>query len=276
MYNTFIDIFVFLYDKHFPKVVKTIKFKDISSPWLSKGLKKSSKRKQRLYIKYLKKKCDKTKSEYKTYASLFEKIKKTAKANYYNKLLEKCQTDSRKTWQLLNEIIGKPKINKPCFPKTIKINHKTIDDENVIANEFNNFFVNIESKLASQVPSANKSFDKYLDRNKNELNNEKLTMLEFNNAFKILKRNKATGIDDINSNIIINCQNELKVPLFKIFKHSLEEGIFPEKLKTAKVKPIFKSGDTSEIGNYRPISILSTFSKILERIMHNRVYTLFK
>ncbi|XP_065643028.1 uncharacterized protein LOC136074619 [Hydra vulgaris] len=55
-----------------------------------------------------------------------------------------------------------------------------------------------------------------------------------------------------------------------------KEGIFPEKLKTAKVKPIFKSGDTSEIGNYRPISILSTFSKILERIMHNRVYIFFK
>ncbi|XP_065667205.1 uncharacterized protein LOC136087700 [Hydra vulgaris] len=101
------------------------------------------------------------------------------------------------------------------------------------------------SKLVSQVPSVNKSFDKYLDRNKNELNNEKLTMLEFNNAFKSLKRNKATGIDDINSNIIINCQNELKVSLFKIIKHSLEEGIFPEKLKTAKGKPIFKSGENT-------------------------------
>ena len=58
-----------------------------------------------------------------------------------------------------------------------------------------------------------------------------------------------------------------------IFSLSLKKGIFPEKLKIAKVSPIFKKGDTSILSNYRPISVLPCFLKILERIMYSRLYT---
>ncbi|XP_065650331.1 uncharacterized protein LOC136078485 [Hydra vulgaris] len=205
--------------------------------------------------------------------TLFEKVKRTAKSNYYKKQLEKCQLSSRKTWQVLNEIIGKPKINE-SFPKILHIKNKTIDNENNIANEFNNFFVNIGPKLAAKIPNVNKSFKEYLQCNKNQFKNENLTFKEYETAFKSLKRNKSSGIDGINSNII--CFNELKVPLFKICKRSLNEGIFPDILKSAKVKPIYKLGDKTDIGNYRPISILSIYSKILERIMFNRLYAFLK
>ena len=65
--------------------------------------------------------------------------------------------------------------------------------------------------------------------------------------------------------------DSVKVILFKIFKASLEEAIFPEKLKIAKVIPVFKKSDKENIENYRPISILPIFSKVLERIMYNRM-----
>ena len=58
-----------------------------------------------------------------------------------------------------------------------------------------------------------------------------------------------------------------------IFNKSLQKGIFPDKLKIAKVIPVFKSGEESCLNNYRPISILPTFSKVLERIMYNRLFT---
>ena len=57
-----------------------------------------------------------------------------------------------------------------------------------------------------------------------------------------------------------------------IFSLSLKKGIFLEKMKIAKVSPIFKKGDKSILSNYRPISVLPCFSKILERIMYNRLY----
>ena len=64
----------------------------------------------------------------------------------------------------------------------------------------------------------------------------------------------------------------MKNILFHVFKVSIKQGIFPDSLKIAKVTLIFKSGAKDNVSNYRPISILPVFSKVLERIMYNRVY----
>ena len=61
-----------------------------------------------------------------------------------------------------------------------------------------------------------------------------------------------------------------------IFQNSFSEDIFAEQLKVAKNSPIFKAGNIEEVGNYRPISLLQIFSKVLERIMCNRTYQYFK
>ena len=67
--------------------------------------------------------------------------------------------------------------------------------------------------------------------------------------------------------------HELKIPLMNIFSQSLSTGIFPEKMKIVKVSPLFKNGKKAIASNYRPISVLPYFSKILERIMYNRLYS---
>ena len=136
----------------------------------------------------------------------------------------------------------------------------------------NEYFVNVGSNLAAKIPHSEKHFSDYLQQSDNILRNEELTIEEFETAFKTLKKNKACGFDEINSNVIKSSYNELLVPLFHICKISLKTGCFPEKLKIAKITPLFKSGETDLLNNYRPISILPVFSKILEKIMYNRVY----
>ena len=101
---------------------------------------------------------------------------------------------------------------------------------------------------------------------------EELNFDEFEGPFKSLKRNKAAGFDDLSSNIITDAYDSLKNILFHIFKVSMKQGIFPDRLKIAKVTAIFKSGAKDNVSNYCPISILPVFSKVLERIMYNRVY----
>ena len=101
---------------------------------------------------------------------------------------------------------------------------------------------------------------------------EELNFDEFEEAFKSLKRNKAAGFDDLSSNIIIDAYDSLKNILFHVFKVSTKQGILRNSLKISKVTPIFKSGAEDNVSNYRPISILYVVSKVLERIMYNRVY----
>ena len=66
-----------------------------------------------------------------------------------------------------------------------------------------------------------------------------------------------------------NCFSSLNYPLKYLFGKSIENGVVPDALKIARVSPLFKGGDPTDISNYRPISVLSCFSKILERIMYN-------
>ena len=82
-----------------------IKTKDLESPWITKGIKKSSKKKQRLYLKFLKKRNEKTKKEHQDYEKLFESIKKRSKKLYFSKLILKYKNNIKKTWQVINSLI---------------------------------------------------------------------------------------------------------------------------------------------------------------------------
>ena len=242
---------------------------------MSKGMKESSKRKQRLYIKFLKNKTKASEIEYKDYKNLFEKLRKKCKKYYYSSLIEKFKNDSKKTWQVMKEITGKTKWNPGNLPKMIKTEKGNIYDQRKIAEEFNTFFTNIGPKLASKITPVPEHFQDYIIKSNFDFDNNELSFKEFDTAFKSLKRNKASGIDDINTNVVIDVYNEIKQPLFKICQNSVKEGTFPDPLKIAKVSPIFKTGDAATLGNYRPISVLPVFSKLLERIMYNRVYFIF-
>ena len=101
---------------------------------------------------------------------------------------------------------------------------------------------------------------------------DSITINELKEAFFSLKTSKRPGYDEISSNVIIKCFSELNEPLKYLFEKSIEKGVFPDALKIARVTPLFKGGDPSNISNYRPISVLPCFSKILERIMYNRLY----
>ena len=87
-----------------------------------------------------------------------------------------------------------------------------------------------------------------------------LTIHEIKEAFFSLKINKSPGYDEISFNVTRNCFSELNMPFKYLFEMSLENGIFLNKLKIARVIPLFKAGDPANISNYRPISVLPCFS----------------
>ncbi len=84
---------------------------------------------------------------------------------------------------------------------------------------------------------------------------------------------KAPGHDNIKSNIVKMVAHEMSYPLMILLNRSLSNGKVPTDMKIAKVVPIYKKGSPEEFGNYRPVSVLPTFSKNLKRIVHNRCYS---
>ena len=98
------------------------------------------------------------------------------------------------------------------------------------------------------------------------------TVNELKEVFFSYKINKSSGYDNISFNVVRHWFGPLLKPLIAIFNLSLQKGCFPEELKIPRVTRIYRAEDVSEVGNYRPISVLTFFSKILERIMYNGLF----
>ena len=92
-------------------------------------------------------------------------------------------------------------------------------------------------------------------------------------AIKELSPNSAGGPDGIPASLLINCAEEIAPALKKKFSHSLSSSLIPTSFKKAAIIPVFKSGDKSLPSNYRPISLTSVLSKVIEKIIRKQVLT---
>ena len=143
----------------------------------------------------------------------------------------------------------------------------SITETESIAESFNKYFTHIGSKLAKDIGTSTKSFNEYIKTHDTTQPEKVISVNELKDAFFSLKINKSTGYDDISFNVVKKCFGVLHKPLLHILHLSLQTGIFPDKLKIARVTPLFQGGENYELGNYRPISVLPCFSKILEKIL---------
>ena len=195
-YESFLTTFLPLYNKFFPKITYEVKTKTLLSPWMTRGLLKSSKKKQKLYEKYLKSRTNKNDTNYKAYKHLFEQLKNRSKKNHYENLLIKYRSNIKKTWDVIKEVIGKTKIKNNAPPRSLIINTIETYDQKTIANNFNDFFVNVGLKLAANIPASKTNYKTYLDFNNSVLPDFEVDK-EFETAYFSLKRNKSAGYDEI-------------------------------------------------------------------------------
>ena len=170
------------------------------------------------------------------------------------------------------ELIRKMTLKSSNLSRKITVNKVGLFDQTKIVYEFNSFFTNIGKNLASKIPNASTSFEYFVNKSDFVMETKPLSMNELKYAFYSLKSNKSQGYDNISYNVIIKCFGSLCEPLKYLFNLSIEKGVLPDGLETARVTPIYKGEGSSDVSNYRPISVLPCFSKILERIMNNRLY----
>jgi len=176
----------------------------------------------------------------------------------------------RNTWNIINSII-RTKSTKSA--EKFVIGDKTYTCPVQIASEFNNYFSNIGSKLASTIHHSGNDFSHYL--NESTMNSCFFRPTNEDEILKIimsLGNGKSAGHDGVKPDLLKKVANEISYPLPLVFNMSLSTGTVPDDFKIAKVVPIYKKDSPDNFGNYRPVSVLPCMSKILERIVYNRSY----
>ena len=274
-YNILLETIQTSYDAAFPIKHVVCRRKHIKrDPWITRGIIQSSKQKAKLHRNKICKPTQYHIDKYKKYCTQFNKIKRSAKLQYYRDILDINKHDIKQTWSVLKPLISNG-TKMASLPTQFIVNGTTISDPQLIANKFNTFFANIGLTTSEGVPSSEHNFAYFLrksDRNyTNSLFFEPIHQEELINTVKLLKPKSSMGHDNISTKLLKYSIMHLAMPLTHIFNLSLTSGTVPNNMKIAKVVPIFKSGDNKQFNNYRPISILPAFSKLLEKTVAKRL-----
>ena len=212
----------------------------------------------------------------KRFSALLQTCRRKAKLDYYKKDFEKRKDNIRDTWKGINNILNR-KNAKSDFPTHLVVDGKIVSDDQDIAEAFNNFFTNIGPTLSNaiEVP-PNKSYKDFLkDKIYATFHFETVTIDEVKKIISKLKPKGSSGQDGISSALLKEINLTTANIITLIINQSISTGIFPDKLKVAKIVPIFKKDNPHLTGNYRPISLLPVISKVFEKVVFSQLYSYF-
>ena len=179
----------------------------------------------------------------------------------------------KKTWKLINELRGKKRVStKPIF----KIENEVVHDRRIIANKFNEYFVSLAMNLNKKVENdygliieALPTFETYLTKRCE--NSIYIGDCDTDEIIKIISGFANGKASDIPGRIVKRAAPVLAKILKLLYNNCISGGIFPSSLKTDRISPVFKKGDEQLIENYRPVSILPIFEKIIYTRMYSFV-----
>ena len=269
-YEKFITKLKQYYEKNVPLIqIKPCK-KSAKNPWITQGILNSIKTRNKLYKSYICKPSPQSHDIYKQYRNKLTKTIRKSKIAYYSQELQRAEGDTNSTWKVLNKIMNKVKPHNKI--DHVHINDKEVKDPSDIANAFNSFFSSIGPDLASKIRCNNLHFSKFLSRRLTKtIFFDITTQSEIVNIVKSLQPKTSTGYDGLSMKLLKQIIQSIAQPLEYIFNISLSCGICPSLLKIAKVVPIYKKDDKTQVTNYRPISLLPSISKVLEKIVYKRL-----
>ena len=193
--------------------------------------------------------------------------------DYYAKQIIENQHNQSKMWNTINVVLGKT--TRSTAVPFIEQEGRQITDKEEMASAFNEHFINVGHSLASKIEIKSKDDPmQYLTAI------EKSARFKFKSttehcvltALKGLKESKSLGPDKILAEVLKDAAELICVPFAIIFNESLWRGVFPERWKVARITPIFKSGQQSDMNNFRPISVLSGVSRLFDKVVHGQLF----
>ena len=221
--------------------------------------------KNKLYREFLKSKDSFWYQIYKYYRDTLNHLIRKSKRNHYRSYFETFKNNSKLIWKGINEIMNK-RSNKSQNNITLQLNGSLIQDQKQVANIFNDYFTGVAQNLINKLGKSITSFSDYLkDPVANSFMISPVTESEVLDQLSNLDISKAADAYDIPV-------KEICKPLTTLINLSFCNGYFPTSLRYAKVMPIFKANSKLQVSNYRPISLLSIFNTIFEKLMYSRLF----
>lgn len=195
-----------------------------------------------------------------------------SKVKYFNKKF--CNPSSKVKWSGINEILGKKRAADNI--KEMETKSGLTENAEDIANHLNAYFVNIANSLSSAIPeypNDKRLITKMIERNDRTISFEPTTPKEIVAIIRKLKGGKATGYDGVSTEVIKAIAEPLSHPLSEAINVAISTESYPDLLKVAIIKPIYKGdGAKNQPQNYRPIALLSILNKTLESVIYKRLY----
>ena len=261
-YDLFFATFWGTYENYFPIQTKIIKCNS-KVPYMTVALRNSLREKRRLHRLALRWPVS-YHAQYLQYRDTYNQTVRAAREAYFAQKLQSCVGNPKGMWQHVNSLMGRTKDGNDNSVKSTDI---TLSDADFI----NKYFVDSVHTIKRTQPSPPNSFMDYLGPGRDfSFYLSSVTVDEITKNINSIK-SKACGHDDVSPIVVKACADVLSRPLQHIINLSFRQGVFPRAMKVAKVVPLHKSGDKSDVKNKRPISVLNIFSKILEKCLVTRL-----
>ena len=197
-------------------------------------------------------------------------LTRISKKMYFHKYFEDNLKNTKKVWEGINSLLGRKNnahkvITSLKCPQTKQVSYNTSEFPDIM----NKFFSSVGHSLASKMPYPIKQFSEYLPQvnSPGSFFFNSVSSSEIELEIVTIPQNKAHGLYSFPTHILRSAKHIISQPLSVLLNKSLEYGIYPTKLKLAKVIPIYKNDDPSDPSNYRPISLLSVFNRMLSYLI---------
>ena len=235
-YDTFLNVLNTGMNCFMPLKAITIKGKNVlNEKWITKSLLNCKNKSKKLFVKWKKsgKHCDE--ETYINYRNTLNRTKRHAKFMYYDNAFKETMNDSKKSWKLLNKLIGRTS-DKSSIPDYIIANDKKIFNIKEMSNKFNHSFGGVGKAYAEKIPKPKKSFTEYLgEKRSTRFNFIPTSPADIAEILKSLKNKTSSGYDMLTNKFVKKLMIGICTPLSIIVNKSLNEGVMPSSLKKAEV-----------------------------------------
>lgn len=255
---------------------RTTKQKTISKAnaceWIDEHLLKLINKKDELKRKAKRSPTEQNEREFKKISKEVKKAKQMAQSKHNDDVF-KNSSDSKTMWKNINQVLGRPKKSKTTIEK-LTVDERTYTDTTEIANILNKHFSTVGARTADTIsvrPYSDINYYNTLFYNYTTIQDEYTNHEEVIQIISRMKSGKSPGCDGITPGFLKRHKKSLATPITLLFNKCMENGTYPDILKTARIVPLYKGGSKTEVTNYRPISLLSTIGKVLEKLLFSRI-----